>query len=97
MKKEFILYIAGISLFAFGFIDYSIIIMHVSRTFTGVAAGLQETGSLISSGTLPLLYAGAMLVDAGRRSWRPSPEACAAGTRRRRCRRRCTNLPAGRP
>ena len=64
MKKEFILYIAGISLFAFGFIDYSIIIMHVSRTFTGVAAGLQETGSLISSGTLPLLYAGAMLVDA---------------------------------
>ena len=38
--------------------------MHVSRTFTGVAAGLQETGSLISSGTLPLLYAGAMLVDA---------------------------------
>lgn len=64
MKKEFILYIAGISLFAFGFIDYSIIIMHVSRTFTGVAAGLRETGSLISSGTLPLLYAGAMLVDA---------------------------------
>ena len=56
MKKEFILYIAGISLFAFGFIDYSIIIMHVSRTFTGVAAGLRETGSLISSGTLPLLY-----------------------------------------
>ena len=64
MKKEFILYIAGISLFAFGFIDYSIIIMHVSRTFTGVSAGLRETGSLISSGTLPLLYAGAMLVDA---------------------------------
>ena len=50
MKKEFLLYIGGISLFAFGFIDYSVIIMHVSRTFTGVAAGL--------------LYAGAMLVDA---------------------------------
>ena len=63
MKKEFILYIAGISLFAFGFIDYSIIIMHVSRTFTGVA-GPAGTGSLISSGTLPLLYAVAMLVDA---------------------------------
>ena len=31
LKKEFILYIAGISLFAFGFIDYSIVIMHVSR------------------------------------------------------------------
>ena len=34
MKKEFVLDIAGISLFAFGFIDYSIIIMHVSRTPT---------------------------------------------------------------
>ena len=64
MKKEFLLYIGGISLFAFGFIDYSVIIMHVSRTFTGVAAGLQEPGSLISGGPLPLLYAGAMLVDA---------------------------------
>ena len=64
MKKEFILYIAGISLFAFGFIDYSLIIMHASRSYTGVAAGLAETGSLVGSGTLPLLYAGAMLVDA---------------------------------
>ena len=64
MKKEFILYIAGISLFAFGFIDYSIVIMHVSRTYTALAPGLSETASLVSSGTLPLLYAGAMLVDA---------------------------------
>ncbi|MDD3778683.1 MAG: MFS transporter [Proteiniphilum sp.] len=64
LKKEFILYIAGISLFAFGFIDYSIIIMHVSNTYTGLASGLAETTSLVSSGTLPLLYAGAMLVDA---------------------------------
>ncbi len=64
MKKEFILYIAGISLFAFGFIDYSIIIMHVSRTYTGLASGLSETGSLVTTGSLPLLYAGAMLVDA---------------------------------
>lgn len=64
LKKEFILYIAGISLFAFGFIDYSIVIMHVSRTFTDLATGLAETGSLVTSGTLPLLYAGAMLVDA---------------------------------
>lgn len=59
-----LLYIAGISLFAFGFIDYSIIIMHVSRTYTQLAAGLAETTSLVSSGSLPLLYAGAMLVDA---------------------------------
>ncbi len=64
MKKEFILYIAGISLFAFGFIDYSLIIMHVSNQFSGMAAGLAETSSLVNSGTLPLLYAGAMLVDA---------------------------------
>mgnify|MGYP004460164565 FL=1 len=64
MKKEFILYIAGISLFAFGFIDYSIIIMHVSRTYSHLASDLSETGALVSTGTLPLLYAGAMLVDA---------------------------------
>lgn len=64
MKKEFILYIAGISFFAFGFIDYSLIIMHVSRTCAGLAGSLSETSSLVNSGTLPLLYAGAMLVDA---------------------------------
>ena len=64
MKKQFVLYIAGISLFAFGFIDYSLVIMHVSRSFTSVASGLEETGSLISTGSLPLLYAGAMRVDA---------------------------------
>ena len=64
MKREFIFYIAGISLFAFGFIDYSLVLMHVSRTFTSLASGLAETSSLVTEGTLPLLYAGAMLVDA---------------------------------
>ena len=64
MKKEFVLYVAGISLFAFGFIDYSIIIMHVSRTYAHLGSALAETTALVSSGTLPLLYAGAMLVDA---------------------------------
>lgn len=64
LKKEFVLYIAGISIFAFGFIDYSIIIMHVSRTHTALAEGLSNTGSIVTSGTLPLLYAGAMLADA---------------------------------
>ena len=64
IKKEFILYIAGISLFAFGFIDYSIIIMHVSRTYSHLASGLSETSALVSTGSLPLFYAGAMLVDA---------------------------------
>ena len=64
MRKGFVLYIAGISCFAFGFIDYSLIIMHVSNVYTGLAAGLAETSSLVTEGTLPLLYAGAMLVDA---------------------------------
>lgn len=64
LKKNFVLYIAGISLFAFGFIDYSLIIMHASNVYTGLSAGLAETGSLVTTGILPLLYAGAMLVDA---------------------------------
>ena len=54
MKKSFILYIAGISLFAFGFIDYSLIVMHISRT----AASLSGAVGLITEETLPLLYAG---------------------------------------
>ena len=52
LDRPFLLYIAGISLFAFGFIDYSLVVMHVSGTFG------------FSTETLPLLYAGAMLVDA---------------------------------
>jgi MFS family permease len=64
MKKSFTFYIAGISIFAFGFIDYSLIIMHVSKVYAGLASGLAETSSLITTGNLPLLYAGAMLVDA---------------------------------
>ena len=64
MKKEFVLYIAGISLFAFGFIDYSLIIMHVLKIYAGLGAQLAKTSSLVNGGTLPLLYAGAMLVDA---------------------------------
>ena len=59
MKKSFILYIAGISLFAFGFIDYSLIVMHISRT-----AALSGAAGLITEEALPLLYAGAMLIDA---------------------------------
>lgn len=56
MKKSFVYYIVGISLFAFGFMDYALIIMHISKSFAGL--------SLINEETLPLLYAGAMLVDA---------------------------------
>lgn len=52
MKGRFVLYIAGISLCAFGFIDYSLVLMHVSRLH------------LFSVSTLPLLYAGTMLIDA---------------------------------
>ena len=64
MKKSFILYIAGISLFAFGFIDYSLIIMHVSLTASSLSGSLAETSALVTEGSLPLLYAGAMLIDA---------------------------------
>lgn len=64
LGKKFIFYIAGISLFAFGFIDYSLIIMHVSREFSNLTPGLSDTSALVNTGTLPLLYAGAMLVDA---------------------------------
>lgn len=64
MRRSFILYIAGISLFAFGFIDYSLIIMHVSLTASSLAGSLAETSALVSEGSLPLLYAGAMLIDA---------------------------------
>lgn len=63
MKKSFIYYIVGISFFAFGFMDYALVIMHISKNFTGLG-GSYETFRLISEETLPLLYAGAMLVDA---------------------------------
>ena len=43
--------------------DYSLVIIHISRNFTSIAVGLAETFSIINSGTIPLLYAGAMLVD----------------------------------
>ena len=64
MKKSFVLYIAGISCFAFGFIDYSLIIMHVSNVYAGLVSDLAQTSALVTEGTLPLLYASAMLVDA---------------------------------
>lgn len=64
LDRRFLLYLGGISLFAFGFIDYSLIVMHVSRTFVSISSSLSETTSLVNSKTLPLLYAGAMLVDA---------------------------------
>ena len=64
LKKEFVFYIIGISLFAFGFIDYSIVLLHVSNVYADISGSLQETTSFVTTGNLPLLYAGAMLVDA---------------------------------
>lgn len=52
MNRSFLLYIVAISLFAFGFLDFTIITMHT------VKAGL------IPENTFSLLYAGAMAVDA---------------------------------
>jgi MFS family permease len=52
MRRPFVVYILGISLCAFGFVDYSLVVMHVERAH------------LFQVETLPLLYAGAMLIDA---------------------------------
>lgn len=52
MSSRFILYIVAISLFAAGFVDFSLITMHTMRQ------------GLLSNDTLSLLYAGAMAVDA---------------------------------
>lgn len=51
-KAAFWVYIAGIACLAFGFIDFPLITLHVSRL------------NIIAEDTLPLLYAGAMVVDA---------------------------------
>lgn len=60
MKDSFIFYIIGISLFSFGFIDYSLIIMHVSKNLNVITG----SAGIINMETIPLIYAGAMLVDA---------------------------------
>ena len=52
--SKFVLYIIGISLFAFGFLDYSLVAMHVNRT----------CADIVPAGALPMLYSAAMLVDA---------------------------------
>lgn len=52
LDKPFLAYIAGISLLAFGFIDFPLITMHMAKT------------SVVAADALPLMYSGAMLVDA---------------------------------
>jgi MFS family permease len=52
LKSSFIFYMVLISLHAFGFIDFTLITMHISKL------------SLVASDTLPILYSGAMLADA---------------------------------
>lgn len=52
LQKSFIWYMAAICLTAFGFIDFPLITMHVANN------------GLLRTEELPLLYAGAMLVDA---------------------------------
>lgn len=52
MNRSFIFYIIAISLFAAGFLDFTMITMHTART------------GLIPGETLSLIYAGAMAVDA---------------------------------
>ncbi len=52
LRPSFLLYLAAIGLFAFGFLDFSLISMHVYQN------------GLIGAERVPLLYAGAMLADA---------------------------------
>ena len=52
INKTFGLYMIAISLFAFGFVDFSLITMHTLKT------------GLIPENTLSLIYSGAMAVDA---------------------------------
>lgn len=58
IHPSFVFYILGISLFAFGFVDYSIVSMHITNTF--VSAG----NTFLNDQTLPLIYSFAMLIDA---------------------------------
>lgn len=51
-NRAFLFYIIAISLFALGYIDFTLITMHTARM------------QLLPENTLPLLYAGAMLTDA---------------------------------
>ena len=51
-RKSFYLYLAGISCFAFGFVDFPLVTMHLAKN------------KLFDDSILPLLYSGAMLVDA---------------------------------
>lgn len=57
MKPSFIFYIIGISVFAFGFIDYSLVGMHIGNIYIG-------NSDIITDETLPLIYSSAMIVDA---------------------------------
>lgn len=52
LNKEFVLYIVAIGFFAFGFLDFTLITMHTVKH------------NLLSADSLPLVYAGAMAVDA---------------------------------
>ena len=58
LERSFKIYMAGIGLFAFGFMDYALILMHVTKHMARLYGGFITTRSL------PLLYAGAMLADA---------------------------------
>ncbi|MDL2316449.1 MFS transporter [Desulfovibrio sp. OttesenSCG-928-A18] len=51
-RRSFIMYIVAISCFALGFVDFPLITMHVAKL------------DILPASTLPLLYAGAMIVDA---------------------------------
>lgn len=57
LKPSFVFHIIGISVFAFGFVDYSLVGMHIGKVYIG-------NSFIITDAALPLIYSGAMIVDA---------------------------------
>lgn len=57
ISSSFVFYIIGISIFVFGFIDYSLVGMHIGNIFIG-------NSNIITAETLTLIYSLAMIIDA---------------------------------
>ena len=57
ISSSFVFYIIGISVYAFDFIDYSLVGMHIGNIFIG-------NSNIIIAETLTLIYSLAMIIDA---------------------------------
>ena len=57
ISSSFVFYIIGISVYAIGFIDYSLVGMHIGNIFIG-------NSNIITTETLTLIYSLTMIIDA---------------------------------